>query len=121
VLRIVKRLILATVIVLATLSNAIATPLLNDSFDAREFTSAEIRVLQRSLTFLGYYGGLWDKLWGPASQSALEAYAMGVSGSRDATNLIVVSAIVDAIEVTDQVRWTEYPVHSLGISFGVPE
>ena len=103
------------------LSGGYASPLLDDSFDARNFTSAEIRILQRSLTFLGYYGGLWDKLWGPASENALEAYALDLTGTNEVTNLAAVGAILQAIEFADRVEWKEYPLQSLGISFGVPE
>ncbi len=117
---VLKRLLLIVVVCLTPLV-ALSAPRLSDEFDPNQFTPQEIRILQRSLTFLGHYQGLWDKEWGPVSQNALAEYAESLSGYRTPINAVVVAAILEALEVAEAVGWTEFPVESAGVSFGIPE
>lgn len=51
-----------------------AAYLASTPFDAFRLTLEERRLLQAALALEGYYLGLYDGLWGPASQDALEAF-----------------------------------------------
>ncbi len=50
-------------------------PLLAREFDARDYASSELRLLQWALSLSGDYNGLLDGKWGKRSQTALERYS----------------------------------------------
>ncbi len=60
---------------LGFLPSAESTPVLGPSpFDEKRLTLGERRLLQAALALQGHYLGLYDGMWGSASQDALEDY-----------------------------------------------
>lgn len=100
---------------------SLAAPTLRDRFDPQDFTPQEIYLVQKSLTFLGHYNGLWDKDWGSGSQSALRTYARTRWGQPTADNATLVMAIVEALDVAEEIGWADIPLEFIGVSLGVPE
>ncbi|MEX1180225.1 MAG: serine protease [Cucumibacter sp.] len=100
---------------------AVAAPRLADAFSPLAFTPEELGIIQRSLTFLGHYEGLWDKEWGAASALALQDYARERWSESHANNAVVLSAILEATHISDNIGWSEIPLKEWGVSFGVPE
>lgn len=100
--------------------SAVSSPRLADQFNPSEFTPQEILAIQRSLTFLGYYQGLWDKDWGPNSAKALSDYAQQRWNESPPSNAAMILALSEAIEISDEIGWTDIPLESFGMSFGVP-
>jgi len=108
-------------LLIAASTPSLAAPAIDEVFDPGDFTAEEVGIIQRSLTFLGYYDGLWDKEWGDASQSALEDYSLDEFDQRKPLNGFVVTAVIEALDVADRIGWVEVPVEAAGISFGIPE
>lgn len=97
-----------------------AQPMLDDFFDADDFSSAEIEILQRALTFTGHYSGLWDGEWGPLSMSAIQAYSRANYGDEDIINYGLIPLIVEGLDKVDQLGWTETYLPEYGVSIGLP-
>lgn len=106
--------------VVAGCSIALAAPRLADEFDARDFTPAEIGIIQRSLTFAGYYDGLWDAQWGKISQGALERYTRDKYGAGPVPDAVLLPLFLDTIDMVHKLGWAEDYFKQFGVRLGVP-
>ncbi len=113
--------VFATILVV-TRANAWTRDELQEPFDPRELTSAEIRFLQTGLAFHGEYDGMIDGKWGRASTRALvrfvEKYDLPISS--DIPRFAVAGLGSFTNSVLRAGGWTRKFFPNLNISFLVP-
>lgn len=90
-----------------------------EEFDPSYYTRDELRFIQLSLAFEGYYQGLLDGAWGKMSRRALTRYAQSVFDSEPLHAHSAYLAMRGASRVVDD-NWQYEYYEPLGLSFLVP-
>lgn len=118
--RFVEFIYFLTLAIALSCTNVSAAPTLFTDFDSRDFTPAEITIIQRSLTFAGYYDGLWDAKWGKISQRALERYAHDRFDISRVVDAVLPTLVLESLTTMNKLEWGENYFKNFGVRLGIP-